>query len=291
MRWMTRVQRVLSWLRSEGFGSGAVRTMPRVESRTTPDDAAEWLRDWIGISIKNQLLWSDARVAFREWREVLNTKGVAVFQFQIGQEAIRGFSVWDDNLPVAAVNTAYTPQARVYTLYHEIGHLLHRTEGACRSFGDPDSAKVERWCDKFAAAFLLPDWETRQSAVVYRDDAPDEDRYDQVREIARRFNTSVRATALRLIELDLADQDLYGIIDRLAVAKFDDFPRRRTSDRQFGQRAPQKRLQHFGFPAVRTLLRGVDSGHITERDVGDFLHLNPNGVTEIGSLIPGTSST
>lgn len=286
IRWFVRVQMVLSWIRSERLGAAGPSSMPFGGYGSPPEVAARRLREWVGVSIEKQTSWADARVALREWRDALSGLAVAVFQFQISREAIRGFSIWDEYLPIAAVNTAYTPQARVYTLFHEIGHLLNRTQGACRGFADPQSAKLERWCDEFAAAFLLPSEETRQIAVrLYDDGADAEDRYGQVIRIARRFNTSARATALRLIELGVADRSLYGLVDSLAIGKYDDFPRMRESGGGFGQRASQQRLQHFGSHAIGMLLGGVDSGHLTERDVGDFLHLYPNGVNEIRSLV------
>ena len=121
IRWLTRVQRLLSWLRSEQLGPRAANSIPAVAPEAPPDLAATRFRDWLGVSVETQVSWQDAQVALQRWRDALNNHGVVVFQFQINQDAIRGFSVWDDHLPVAAINTAYTPQARVYTLFHEVG--------------------------------------------------------------------------------------------------------------------------------------------------------------------------
>lgn len=289
IRRLTRLQRVLSWLRSEQLGPQAVDSLPVVGTDTQPDQAATLFRDWVGLSVMQQVSWQNAPTALQEWRNALTGRGVAVFQFQIDKEAIRGFSVWDDYLPVAAVNTAYTPQARVYTLFHEMGHLLRRAEGACATFADQESAQVERWCDRFAAAFLLPGDETKRFAKTFYDDqAPDDVRFDQVRKIARQFKTSVRATAIRLTELGLASQDLYRVVAERATLKFEDFPKPSRGGGG-GRSAAQIRLQHFGAPVVTNLLNGINSGHLTTRDVGDYLHLSPSGVTDITSLVSNSS--
>ena len=289
VRWLTRVQQILSWLRLEQLGHEAPTSMPAMDADSDFDEAAARFREWIGVSVDEQISWQNARIALQEWRDALTGRGVAVFQFQIDKGAIRGFSVWNDQLPVAAVNTAYTPQARVYTLFHEVGHLLRRAEGACAAFSDQESAQVERWCDRFAAAFLLPGDDTiRFAGALYDDQAPDDVRYEQVRKVARRFKTSVRATAIRLIELGLAREDLYGLVATRAIQKFEDFPK--PSSGGGGRTVAQIRLQHFGKPVITTLLRGINSGHITTRDIGDYLHLPPSGVTDIASLVSDPSS-
>lgn len=284
IRWLKRVQAVLSWLSRERHGNKRGIDLPIAEARTGPGEAASVFREWIDIPVAEQLSWPNARVALEEWRSVLHTRGVAVFQFQINKDAIRGFSVWDDQLPVAALNTGYTPQARVYTLFHEVGHLLRRSEGACSTFADRKSAQLERWCEQFAAAFLLPGDEVRRVAEeIYVDRGSDDQRYDLVRRVATRFNTSVRATAIRLMGLGLADDDLDILVSSRAVSRFEDYPG--PSNGGGGRTAAQIRLQHFGGPAIATLLDSVASGHLTPRDVGDYLHLPPRAVAELDSLV------
>ena len=60
---------------------------------------------------------------------------------------------------------------------------------------------VERWCETTAAAVLLP-------ASAVRADVPketsNEEAYQAARRLASRFKVSVRAAAIRLMELDLA---------------------------------------------------------------------------------------
>ena len=136
----------------------------------------------------------------------------------------------------------------------------------------------------------MPAGETiRFAGRLYDDNAPDDRRYEQVRKIARRFKTSVRATAIRLAELGLARDDIYSVVAARAILKFEDFPK--PTGGGGGRQAAQVRLQHFGSPVVSTMLNAVSSGHLTTRDVGDFLHLPPSGVTDIASLTSASSAS
>ena len=282
IRWVSRIQKVLSWLRAEEFGDAALCSLPAVPSSMAPSEAADAFRDWLQVPVDEYT--RRPRQRLQKWRDLLEGAGIAVFQFQIDRSAIRGFSIWDDNVPVLAVNTAYTPQARTFTLFHEVGHLLRRDGGACAGFAD--EVGIERWCEQLAAAFLLPAKATRQYAgEVFSRASAAEESYEQVRKIARHFATSVRATALRLIELGLAEKGLCRTVDRLARERFDDFPAVRPNGGGSGRSAAETRLNHFGSGTVRVLFESADKGWITDRDIGDFLHLAPTGVTDIKQLL------
>ena len=48
-----------------------------------------------------------------------------------------------------------------------MGHLLTRTGAACLEFVGPGDSEVdaERWCEQFAASFLLPAKDLRRQAI------------------------------------------------------------------------------------------------------------------------------
>ena len=117
---------------------------------------------------------------------------------------------------MVAVNTAYHPTARIFTLFHEIGHLLTRTDAACLRFilpGDPETGP-ERWCERFSASFLMPEAALRSTASHY---GIDESRHvssvHTARRIANRFKVSARAASIRLQELGLAPPTLYKAVE------------------------------------------------------------------------------
>ena len=70
---------------------------------------------------------------------------------------------------MVAVNTAWNESARIFTLFHEMGHLIARTSSACvesvhtRSRTDP----VERWCERFAADVLMPNKDVETTLNQY----------------------------------------------------------------------------------------------------------------------------
>jgi Zn-dependent peptidase ImmA (M78 family) len=231
------------------------------------------------------LQWQSAGEAFRFWRSYLEEQNVLVFQLSLGKKGIRGFSAWDKLAPVVAVNTAYHPTARVYTLFHELAHLHLRQDSACFSFFDSDSdPKVERWCEAFAAGYLLPriaveDAASRLYGIGKSSPADDP---DLVRRMANRFNVSARALTIRLQQLQMAPAGLY---ERL-VEELDSIDWNVAGGGGGGgMTSPEKRVSQLGTAAPLALVSAYDGGSITARDLSSYLNLTTNDVGDLRALL------
>jgi Zn-dependent peptidase ImmA (M78 family) len=184
------------------------------------------VRGDLQVAFDEQLGWKSVSEAQRSWRSRLEDAGILVFFIPLGQASCRGFSVWDERAPLIAVNTAWNPEARIFTLFHELGHLLTRTDSACidtwrqvvpEKGGDP----AERWCEQFAAAVLLPwsdleDFLERQIGWKRGNTIRD---LATVGRIARKLKTSLRATTLRLIAHQVVPWELYRAIPAAVDSK------------------------------------------------------------------------
>ena len=95
-------------------------------------------------------------------RARLEDRGVLALQLSIGEDGCRGFSFHDDLKPLIAVNTAYTAPARLFSYLHEVGHLMRQSDAICIGYAQ---TAAERWCERFAASFLLP---SREPAHAHR---------------------------------------------------------------------------------------------------------------------------
>ena len=137
MRWARRLQDLTSWvLRDEGSPEARLR---QYRPSQDPVEIAVFERSQSGISTAEQFAWTSTSEAFRSWRGHLKDQGILVMQLTMGKNNIRGFGAWDDYAPSVAVNTAYHPTAWIFTLFHEVAHLLTRTDAACQSFVFPVS--------------------------------------------------------------------------------------------------------------------------------------------------------
>lgn len=282
IRWARRLQKVVSWVLREEGAPGA--EIPTHALDDPPETAAVQMRTSSQVSTAEQLEWASPGEAFRAWRSWLENTGVLVLQLQLGKESIRGFSAWDDHAPVIAVNNAYHPTARIFTLMHELGHLATRTDAACFGFISPKEAgdsEVERWCEQFAATFLLPRGSVRAIAAdLGVTEASKTSDVEVVRRLANKFKVSRRATALRLQELGLAPDGLYNLV----VREYEAFDWN-IGGGGGGQPAPEKRLSQLGHRTPEILLDAAAAGLLNQRDLSDYLRLTTGQVEDLRSLV------
>jgi Zn-dependent peptidase ImmA (M78 family) len=279
-RWIRqarRVQHAVSWaLRNEPPNG-----MPRVPVDWHPLEGAAFAREWLGVSDAEQASWSDYYAALRAWRDSLEDRGILVFVFEIGAGDVRGFSAWDDRAPLIVANASkVSPAARVFTLAHELGHLLTRQDSACVEpvpqpwlAKQPNGRMIERWCEEFAAALLMPESAVRS----YLRDHPGS-HLDQVRSVANRFKVSHRAAALRLIDLDYAPVSLYAdVVKNFAPAPPDSAP---AGEYRRPPRAVT-RPREYGLRTIRTVLEALPP-----RDAMSILRVTVEDVRRIADKEP-----
>jgi Zn-dependent peptidase ImmA (M78 family) len=276
-----RLQKAVAWIQNE-LGDESPRLL-RTRVATNPRSAASQMRAHLGVSTVDQLAWRSESDALREWRRALENAGVLVFMLPMGRGTARGFSIWHEGAPMIAVNTHWRAEARIFTLFHELGHLITRTNSICSDVslgvvaadGDGD---VERWCERFAAALLMPEEAVRSALqdLDLNDHARITD-LDVAGRVARRFKVSLRAAVIRLIGLDLARWDLYAGILPSSDAK-------RSGGGGTGRTRPQVRLDEYGHRTARAFLRGLQRDVIDASTVMRYLDVTHRDLTNLGRM-------
>ena len=120
------------------------------------------------------------------------------------------------------VRAGDSPARRSFTCAHELGHWVLRAQDAGDVVRLP-RAVVERWCDRFAVALLMPRaWVTSELVAGSL-------RIEAIAALADRFGVSLQTMLLRVSEsgthgLSIGDFACYGPQDQV-----EDFPRRRRA--------------------------------------------------------------
>ena len=255
--------------------------LPTVTFETQPDSVSEAFRDRLGVKSFHQRSWSDANVAFLSWRQRLEALGVVVVQLDLGPTAIRGFSIASHETPLVAVNTSYSYQVRIFSLFHEVAHLLTNSSSACVGFAAPlrHVDRIERWCERFAASVLLPASAVKAFVSQFHPHH-DEPGLDEVRAISRQFHVSARAAAMRLIDLELAPPSLYRAVD----AHWQVLER---TERRGGRApsTPRRRLRQVGRRVANLVSQAVGRGAITQLDALRYLDLTLGEYEDFSELV------
>jgi Zn-dependent peptidase ImmA (M78 family)/transcriptional regulator with XRE-family HTH domain len=271
IREVRRLQDAVAWLVDE-LGLD-VTELPKLTTATNPEVAGKRLRELLGVHVNTQSSWHDSGVALKEWRRAIEKAGVLVFLLPIGSDAGRGFSLWNTRAPAIVANTHWNAAARIFTFFHELAHLLTRTNSVCAddvgARAKPDQTDLERWCERVAAAALMPEAEVRAFVrEVTRADLGTAGR------VANQFRVSLKAATLRLIDLDLATWALFKTLPA-------DTDSKQISGGGKGRNRVQVRIDEYGPRTISTFLRGVHRDVIGVSDAMRYLDVSDQDLAEL----------
>ena len=124
------------------------------------------------------------------WRERLFSLGIFVFQFRgVSRDVTRGFLLKEPPFPVIAVNTKDTHYARVFTIFHELCHLIMDKGGICDKEDETETKQIESLCNRVAGRYLIPD-------AIYEAEKEKIDRH-RIEILSKRLKVSYSAIGVR----------------------------------------------------------------------------------------------
>lgn len=177
-------------------------------SHTEPvEDAALRVRSWLSFDSSDDHP-RDGYEFFSVWSRRVEHKGVLVTQVQgIAVAEMRGFCIVDQPYPAIAINVKDSIYARIFTLMHELVHILlgqnavdseaYQSRGIDRN--------TERFCNAVAASVLLPKELIASFSEALGTETPSGMGRADLVKAAHAMGVSGEALLLRLVTLGVAD--------------------------------------------------------------------------------------
>jgi len=173
---------------------------------------AKFIRDFIGLTEEKQIKFRKTDEAFKFYMEAYENMGILVFQAAgIDPKEMRGMSIYEDAFPIIVVNRKDEVSARIFTMFHELVHILTRTPGICDTMSNISGKtikEIELMCNRIAAKILVPE-ELLNSSMhlsAIRKYGWDD---DYIRKIAKDFAVSREVIIGRLYDMGVIKMDFY----------------------------------------------------------------------------------
>lgn len=262
--------------------------IPQATTGADPAEIAKLTREAIDISVSDQREWPND-FAYDLWMEALMACGVLPQQFSAPIGEGWGFSITDGDLPVVAVNRrVYHKNAKIFTLWHEVGHVALRDSSVSvielgNNYGnDQDYAvRTEKWCNRFAASFLLPlDDPLVLEALEKARDGEDFDA-SRIHRIATKFRVSKYVFLGRLQEAGFIPEDRFTQLrnEWWAIDSAREQDRlKKVKDKESSSGPPPWKVSMAdrGRPLAKQVFFALRHGAISDSDAADILGIGAN---------------
>jgi Zn-dependent peptidase ImmA (M78 family)/transcriptional regulator with XRE-family HTH domain len=231
------------------------------------------VRDYLGVSLEDQKELSDDEAALKRWRQAFFDAGIYVFKDAFRVEDYSGFCLYDDIFPIIYVNNSAAKTRQIFTLFHELAHLLFHTSGIDTANSEyiprlkGEARKIEILCNRFAAEFLLPEDAFATAARHFPPTGATAER------IAATFHVSREMIFRRFLDRRLIDQETYA-----AAAE------RWAEQHQAGGSGGDyywTKLSYLGRDYVALALSQYRQNRISESQLADYLDTKPKNLVSL----------
>ena len=173
---------------------------------------SEFIRNLVDLTKDRQFKFRKSEEAFRYYLQAFEKLGILVFQAaKIDSSEMRGISIYEDTFPIIVINRKDEVSARIFTMFHELVHIITRTPGICdtmNNFSQKSIKEIEIMCNRIAAKVLVPEELLRQSKYfVEMKEYGWKDGY--IRKLANDFAVSKEVIIGRLHEIGFIKRDFY----------------------------------------------------------------------------------
>ena len=173
-------------------------------------ELCEYFRKLLGFPLSAQKARKSTKVVFEIYRERFYDLGIYVFKESFKDNSVSGLCINDGQFPVIMINNSMSFARQIFTLFHELYHLISDTSGAEIIRDDfyvslnATQEQSERACDIFANMFLIP----REDLEIELAKQPLSEEY--IEDLAKLYSVSREAimyTLLRMRKITSADYD------------------------------------------------------------------------------------
>lgn len=245
------------------------------EPRVNITEMTTAVRQYIGVSLEQQMGWRDDDTALKEWRAALQRVGIFIFKDAFRVRELSGFCLYDDEFPIIYVNNSSTKTRQVFTYFHELAHLIFHTSGIDKvrdRYIDRltgDSKHIEILCNSFAAQFLLPEEAFARAAA----ERPANEATAEL--VAAQFHVSREVVFRRFLDLGRIGEPQYVE----AVERWN--AQRQGGGEGGGGNHYWTKLAYLGRDYVALALRQFHQNRIDETQLADFLDVKPKNVSTL----------
>lgn len=238
-------------------------------------------RDALGLTESLQEQFRSS-TDFTDWLvEVLGSLGVHVLFHAYPIEDSKAYTL-PGHPPVIVVNRRDFLNSQLFSVLHELCHLLLRKPGMCDTIGAGGGTTLEAYCNRFASNFIVPtEWFLRVVGTYDQEALATDEALDK---LAKTFSTSRDVVLLKLVDVGRVDTNAYTQMRSRWAAVFAELRKKRKGGRTSVR---VNTLKDNGGLFVSEVGRAYAANEIGVVEAADRLGINPGYVEDVVGVAGG----
>lgn len=245
----------------------------------------DYIRTNLNVSLDEQKTWlknsnnsnDNQHYTFLDnWKQVLTEKlGVLIFETKdVDIYEMRGLCIFYDEIPIILLNGKDSPNGRIFSLFHELTHLLMGESAIC---GDDENESIEVFCNNVAGNFLVPK-ENLVNTIKDCDYCSEE----SLKKLSHTYGVSKDVILRRLYDIKKINRTEY----ESKIEKFTGIPI--TSGKKGGGgNYLNNQIKYNSKPYYSLIVSAYDSGVINISEFTKFTNLSQKHIPEIRAKVSG----
>jgi len=248
------------------FNVESILGISDITLKTNAKEISKQLR--LKMDLEQVSQYDNVQLALDAYIELVEKLGIAVFQLSLTKDDLRGFSLIDEKIPVIVIKRGDQSTGKIFTLFHELGHLVLTDSGMCNISYDLNSQQIEKWCNAFAGEMLIPSEKllTNKRVLFHIQHNKREWTKRDLIEIGSMFHVGPLALLRSLLENNLTNPSFYD--EKHQKWNKPTFGR---SKEPKGRNIPKETINEKGKTYISLAFNAFDQNRIDLKDLSDFL--------------------
>ncbi len=232
--------------------------IPSFSEELNADELAKEFRKHLNIELIKSQKPEEILTHYKKILEDALT--IIIIEYPLKADDVRAFNIFSD-ISVIVLNEEDKPSIKLFSLSHEICHLLKKTAGICSLEIEQENQGIESYCNRFAAELLVPsdDLESKVKKFGQIDN-------EAINQLTKIYGVSKQVMMIRLLWLGYVEKERYDqfkkeIEEGLRQRKFG----RRNWDKVF--------LNRVGNLPLQEIKKAYNEGKITFYGASSILDL------------------
>lgn len=260
-------------------------------SNNDPVVLASNARKLLGVTPRVQLEWKKPELAYKYLKEALENSGIVVSEQEIKNQSLDGFTL---NTSVGAsivVNRkGQNIYRKIFTLLHELGHLLSGESVACETSINYSNRENELFANSFASSFMLPPSMTNVDEILSKPSKDSTISNTTYSLLSKKYSVSMSAIAVWLRRNDyISPAELDNKLTEFDLLFVEAQKRKEAKSKLKKGFDPKgherKAVDRVGAVLTSRILNDYHEGKATIRDVASRLNVKVHLLEKVESFI------